>query len=241
MTRLLVSVRNREEAQIALAAGVDLIDVKEPNLGSLGAASATLGAQIVALVAGRTPVSAALGELLEFDGAGGWDEAGVDYAKFGLAGCADFSDWPLRWRTAWQTLRPTCGRIAVAYADWQAARAPHPQQVLEQASTAGCAGLLIDTFDKAAGSLFAQLSTEALQRLIEQARQAGLLLVLAGGLQGDDFRRACALQPDYVAVRGAVCQGGRSNSIDPQLVAELVDHAHHGGPRVNRGKLASAG
>ena len=39
MTGLLVSVRSASEARVALAAGVDVIDVKEPNRGSLGAAS----------------------------------------------------------------------------------------------------------------------------------------------------------------------------------------------------------
>ncbi len=38
MTRLLVSVRSAAEAEIALSAGADLIDVKEPSRGSLGAA-----------------------------------------------------------------------------------------------------------------------------------------------------------------------------------------------------------
>jgi uncharacterized protein (UPF0264 family) len=38
MTGLLVSVRDAAEAADALAGGADLIDVKEPNAGSLGAA-----------------------------------------------------------------------------------------------------------------------------------------------------------------------------------------------------------
>jgi uncharacterized protein (UPF0264 family) len=40
MSGLLVSVRNVEEAEAALAGGADLIDIKEPLHGSLGAASA---------------------------------------------------------------------------------------------------------------------------------------------------------------------------------------------------------
>ena len=51
MTKLLVSVRSVAEARIALAGGVDLIDVKEPRRGSLGAADAGIIAEIVAHVA----------------------------------------------------------------------------------------------------------------------------------------------------------------------------------------------
>ena len=39
MTGLLVSVRDSSEAQAALKGGVDLIDIKEPRAGALGAAS----------------------------------------------------------------------------------------------------------------------------------------------------------------------------------------------------------
>ena len=37
--RLLVSVRNAEEALMAVRGGADIIDVKEPSKGSLGRAS----------------------------------------------------------------------------------------------------------------------------------------------------------------------------------------------------------
>ena len=63
MMRLLVSVRDADEAKVALAAGVDLIDVKEPLRGALGAADAEQIAAVVREVNGRVPVSAALGEL----------------------------------------------------------------------------------------------------------------------------------------------------------------------------------
>ena len=53
MTRLLVSVRNVEEAQIAIAEGVDLIDVKEPSRGALGAADPVTLKAIARCVAGR--------------------------------------------------------------------------------------------------------------------------------------------------------------------------------------------
>ena len=36
MTQLLVSVKNSEEAMLVLAAGVDIIDLKDPSMGALG-------------------------------------------------------------------------------------------------------------------------------------------------------------------------------------------------------------
>jgi uncharacterized protein (UPF0264 family) len=63
--KLLVSVRSMEEAQAALEGGADLIDIKEPNRGPLGKARDSVIAAIVEVVAGRRPVSAAMGELCD--------------------------------------------------------------------------------------------------------------------------------------------------------------------------------
>jgi uncharacterized protein (UPF0264 family) len=68
MTRLLVSVRNAAEAAVALRAGADLIDIKEPAKGSLGAPTNQTVEEVVTTVAGAVPVSVALGELRDLCG-----------------------------------------------------------------------------------------------------------------------------------------------------------------------------
>src|SRR5262249_54204912 len=64
-TRLLVSVRSAAEAVSALDGGADIIDIKEPERGSLGRADNATMTAILDAVSGRKPVSAACGELLE--------------------------------------------------------------------------------------------------------------------------------------------------------------------------------
>jgi (5-formylfuran-3-yl)methyl phosphate synthase len=64
--QLLVSVRNAQEALQAADSGADIIDVKEPDFGSLGFAGAATIRDVVDAVAGRIPVSAALGECLDW-------------------------------------------------------------------------------------------------------------------------------------------------------------------------------
>ena len=101
MTGLLVSVRNAAEAEIALSAGVDLIDVKEPSRGSLGAADPAVWPDVCEVVGGRVPVSIALGELRDRehaeDAPPGLPSSGVAYAKLGLAGGSSQHDWMRRW------------------------------------------------------------------------------------------------------------------------------------------------
>src|SRR6476620_4190786 len=102
---LLVSVRSAVEALAALAGGADVIDVKEPSQGSLGAADDNTISAVVRAVAGRAPVSAALGELVDLIGSPNGEGArplvdGVSLFKTGLARCGSLSDWQTHWQRA---------------------------------------------------------------------------------------------------------------------------------------------
>ncbi len=119
MTALLVSVRSAAEALAALAGGAALIDAKEPARGSLGRAEDAIIRDIVIAVAGRTPVSAALGEWAE--DTDNVPDADLAYVKWGLAGCANRPSW----RDALSRLLDRQQRpqvVLTAYADWQCAR-----------------------------------------------------------------------------------------------------------------------
>ena len=89
MPKLLVSVRSAGEARSALAGGADLIDVKEPSRGPLGAADPAVIRDVIAAVDGRVPVSAAFGEWLAW--AGKKAPRGLHYAKWGLAQLTDLA------------------------------------------------------------------------------------------------------------------------------------------------------
>jgi uncharacterized protein (UPF0264 family) len=221
MTKLLVSVRNAEEALLACAGGADLIDVKEPTRGALGAADSNVIEAVVAAVAGRVPTSAALGELREGNQLPDALARSLSYVKFGLAGCAADASWSHRWQQAIALLPPGVLPVAVAYADWQAAAAPSPEDVLSAAREIHCGGLLIDTFDKTRGPLDQHLSVQRIGRLIDVAHAAGMIAVLAGGLRSEDLPNLLALEPDYIGVRGAVCRGSRTGVLEQARVTAL--------------------
>jgi uncharacterized protein (UPF0264 family) len=224
MTGLLVSVRDLAEARIALAAGVDLIDVKEPSRGSLGAASAEVWQSVARFVAGRRLVSLALGELAEgIDPTRLSSAAGASFAKVGLAGMRRELDWPQRWRSVVEDLPAGTRPVAVAYADWQAAGAPALDEVLTTGAAAGCPYLLVDTYDKSRGNLLAHLSASELHVLAAQARAAGVELVLAGSLDERAILKLLPLAPAYIAVRGAVCTGDRKGQIDETKIQRLQE------------------
>lgn len=229
--RLLVSVRNVTEARAAIVGGADVIDVKEPTAGALGRATTSVMQDIAGVVATSPgmPCSVALGELLDIQ-----TESkpivipeSVRWVKVGLSGCAQAPDWPRRWTDLRQRMNRNVGWIAVAYADAEAAQSPPLSVVLDAAVSTGCAGLLVDTFTKSAGSLLDYCALDELQDLIASAQQAGLIVALAGRVQMADLPALVALRPDLIAVRSAVCRyTDRLAAVDVDAVRAFRNAMH---------------
>jgi hypothetical protein len=229
---LLVSVRDAAEALTALEAGADVIDVKEPAKGSLGAADAATIESVVRTVAGRRPVTVALGELTDF-AAGGLISlakplvSGVSLFKIGLAGCGSDRIWQKRWSdvigevTSSRGIENSPRPVAVAYADWTVAASAEPIVVLQAAIELGCPALLIDTWRKNGNTLFDCWESGALKKFVEEVRRHSMRIVLAGSLRGDEIAWAASLGPDLVAVRGAACSAGRNSTVCGERVREL--------------------
>jgi (5-formylfuran-3-yl)methyl phosphate synthase len=222
-TGLLVSVRSAAEAIAALAGGAALIDVKEPDHGPLGRAPDAVIAEVVAMVAGRRPVSAALGELL--DDRGETLPAGLSFVKWGLAGAASTP-----WGTALEG-RCGCGPavVAVAYADWQCARAPSIDRVFAFAVERPGSVMLVDTHCKDVPTrggrrptLLDWLGIGEVVSLCAECRAAGVRIALAGSLGLTEIRLLSDARPDWFAVRGSVCNGGRGGCVDAAMVRELA-------------------
>jgi uncharacterized protein (UPF0264 family) len=225
LAQLLVSVRSADEARTALAGGASIIDVKEPNNGPLGMAPWLVWRDVQEVVATSAPISVALGELedwrapdREIPPPRAW--SGISYRKVALAGTD--TDWQDNWRAVRNRLgdesRPPW--IAVIYADWQAARAPEPESILEVAMRTDCVtGVLVDTWDK---SRPIDLG-ESLVLMSERVRRAGKLMAMAGGLNRRSIATLERIAPNIVAVRGAACEGGdRRLAIDLRRVADLA-------------------
>jgi len=235
---LLVSVRDALEAEIALRGGADWIDVKEPLHGPLGHAEPAAISQVVRAVDKRAPISVALGEVVDHVEASPGsilDNAAeaearrsidlprtVQLAKFGLAGCRSRSGWRETWARACGTLPAHVGSVAVCYADWRTADAPCPEDVAELARVSRCRAILVDTYDKSNGSLFDYWSPALLGSFLNQVRESGKLVVLGGSLSSTTLATAVALRPDFIAVRGAVCDGGRKGRVRLALVREMA-------------------
>ena len=225
--QLLVSVATPADACAAVEGGADIIDAKDPSSGALGAVTLERLREIFEAVAGRRPLTAALGEAedeaaLERD-ACAYAEAGATLVKIGLLGTTDMARGESLVAAAVRGVSGTAtGVVAVAYADAQAMAAPSPLSVIQVAARAGAHGVLIDTANKAGPGLLGVMSLEQLARWVAAGRTAGLQVAVAGKLTAADLAGVVDAGADIAGVRSAACAGGRDGRVSAELVRELV-------------------
>jgi uncharacterized protein (UPF0264 family) len=227
MTKFLVSVRSAEEAEVALEGGADVIDVKEPRKGALGAAAPEIWRAVRAVVGSKAATSVALGELINEAVESLVNQAaGFAFAKVGLGGCGGIANWQDRWRALAKRLPVGTLAVPVAYADCEAADSPPVSEVLLLAASLPAKLLLIDTFDKSNGRLMDCVSREELAEIVLLAAERDVKLALAGSLRADDIAMVLELAPTYIGVRGAACRVGRDGAIELARVKSLAEIVH---------------
>ncbi|MET3915732.1 uncharacterized protein (UPF0264 family) [Variovorax sp. OAS795] len=224
MTRMLVSVRSVDEALAAARGGADFIDLKEPGEGALGGLPvATIDAIVGALRAHgiALPVSATIGDLpmhaldrirAQVDAVGA---CGVDYVKVGIE----------RDPEAFAVLD------ALAACGWPVVPVFIADRGLDAALTAhACAldfpGIMVDTADKLAGSLFDAVPMAELHAFVAQVRASGRMAGAAGALRVAHMPLLRALAPDFAGFRSAVCVADRKTALCPERLAALAALLH---------------
>jgi uncharacterized protein (UPF0264 family) len=226
MTRLLASVTNAREAAMALAGGADIIDLKEPANGALGAVAPAVQQEIVQLLAHQRPVSATVGDLPMVaatlsQAIKATASTGVAIVKVGLPHLEQHRDClPALSANAARGVRI----VAVLFAELRPSL-----QLLDELASAGCYGVMLDTADKSAGTLRSFTDQRSLSSFVRHARGLGLLSGLAGSLTVADIEPLLDLNPDYLGFRGALCEAGTRTgrlSINAlSLVREAFDAA----------------
>ena len=245
---LLVSVRCPEEARLSLKHSIDVLDLKEPINGALGAVSATDVEKIVQLVTQvnleQPPrLSLAMGELADWDFER-WPSVLDRYplklirrfrfVKIGLAGAQQLTDWQETWSRLFAGLPESTQPVVVAYLDRLPEvlersssmkdggdRCPSIESLIEFAQTQRqVSTILLDTWCKQA-DLFAKINDQRLREIIAAANRAGLAVVVAGSVKIDSLERVIQAGASLVGVRGAVCAGDRSGQLCEQKLREF--------------------
>jgi len=198
MTGMLASVKNLVEAELVLNANVDIIDLKQPELGAL---PVELVAEIVAAINGRLPISATVGDLpmdadIIFNAVCDMAKTGVDFVKIGFF---PEGDW-LAIVQKLTDLTTNTRLIAVLFADTEPDFA-----IISELKKAGFAGVMLDTMHKKKGSLTQVMTNETIAEFVELAKTQTLICGLAGSLRLENIAELLPFDADYFGFRGALC------------------------------------
>ena len=219
---------NEKEALEAIAGGADIIDVKNPQEGALGANYPWVIKRIKEITPKNLEVSCTLGEVGNLPGsvslaALGAASLGVDYIKVGLYGIKTPREAIFllqNVRKAAKEFNPKI-KIAVAgYADAEKIGAINPLLIPEIAHKSQVDVAMIDTSVKDGKNLFDYLTHEQLKGFVDSAHGFGLKAALAGSLRKQDLPVVYGLGADIAGLRGAACTN--SNRVTGQITRKLV-------------------
>lgn len=247
--KLLISPTDEEEASEVIAGGADIVDVKNPKEGALGANFPWVIKRIKAITPPGVELSCALGDVSNHPGATalaalGAATTGVDYIKTGLQGVKTKEDAVYVMRKIAQAVRDHDSRIklvVVGYADAHRADSVNPMAVPEIALGAGLDVAMIDTAIKDGRNLFDWLKMDQLSTFVETSHKSDLTVALAGGLKKDDLPRVDTVGADIVGLRGAACtDNDRVNGrLKREFVRELAEAVRN--LETKRSKLTQVG
>ena len=219
--QLLVSPSSIDEARRSGAA--DIIDVKKPSEGSLGANYPWVIREIKTF--SKKPVSAAIGDF-DFKPGGasltayGAACAGADYIKIGLT-----FDGKEKARAVISAVVkavkdefPEKFVVIAAYSDFERMGSISPFDMAPIAAEEGADIVMVDTGIKDRQSTFAFMNEEALRSFTDKNTQLGLKTALAGALKFEDIDALKRINPDIIGVRGMVCGGDRNATVREDLI-----------------------
>lgn len=226
--KLLISPKNEAEALEAIAGGADIIDVKNPTEGPLGANFPWVIKRIRQITPANVEVSCTIGELPNLPGsislaALGAAATGVDYVKAGLYGLKTPEEATRLMRNivkAAKDYNPKVKVVAAGYADAARIRTVDPLLVPKIAEEAQADIAMLDTAIKDRKPLFNFLTETQLQRFVDETHGYGLKAAIAGSLHKEDLPVIHSLGADVAGVRGAACT--QSDRVNGQITSEKV-------------------
>jgi (5-formylfuran-3-yl)methyl phosphate synthase len=216
MVKLLISVKDVNEAKLAYEAGADFIDLKNPEKGALGHLCNTTTAEIVNILPSNVTISATVGDtfenvkqlvtLLE-------DKAklGVKILKLPVFDClineklkCHFSAIKQQYQVEFIAVFNACEAIDLTK--------------IKSLKSMGFYGAMLDTFDKSQ-TLIQTQTNHAITQFIQQCHQHNLVSGLAGALKSEMVDNLVTFNPNYLGFRSGVCaENMRKNKLLPEKV-----------------------
>lgn len=230
--RLFLSLQSVQEAMACapLAQNLDMVDVKEPDEGSLGAnypwvikyirEALPSGMRLSATLGGApckpgTMAQAALGAVV----------SGADCVQVGLSGVAtpeqaiELMHGVVRAVKDYDRDRTV---VAVGYADARRTGSVSPLSVPSVAHESGADGAMLNTAVSDGLALFDQISPFSCRDFVSECHGHGLFAAMTGPIQARDVPELAEIGTDMVGVPSAACAAGhRNDAVQPDRILAL--------------------
>ncbi|MHA1300729.1 MAG: (5-formylfuran-3-yl)methyl phosphate synthase [Candidatus Helarchaeota archaeon] len=229
--KLLVSPINIQEAQTSIAGGADIIDVKNPLEGSLGANFPWIITKIQKLVKEQgdgLEISATLGDFPNLPGTAslaalGLASCNVNYIKVGLKGPKSKDDaiyFMKQVKRAVSEFNEKIKVVVAGYADNKRFGTIDPNLIPEIAIESEVDVAMVDTGIKDGKNLFDFMSMSDLEKFVTIGKDNNIIIALAGSVKKEHFPKLKKLNPNIIGLRGAACE--KHDRVNGKIKLELV-------------------
>jgi len=231
--KFLISVVNKEEAFEAYRGGANILDIKNPKEGSIGANFAWIIKDIVNSFKGKVEISATIGDLTYLPGMAslacyGALNLDVDYIKAGfykltLNQARDLAKSLIKTIN----MKGNTKLVMVSFADYREFKGLSYWELLKVAKDYGFDGFLLDLKLKNEKCIFDYISKEEMMKIKEFCKENSIIFGLAGGLKFDNLKEVKEINPDVVGFRrGVLSKGKVDESLVKKIILDLLYYYH---------------
>ena len=221
MIKLLISVKNAQEALLAADAGADLIDLKDPEVGALGNLDAQQSLAIIRVLQDKCTVSATVGDTHQ-----DWptqlalihEKVSLGLSVIKLPVTPYFEEPQYLKSLAALVEQQQVKLIAVFFADETI-----DLQKIDTLVSAKFYGAMLDVKQKST-NLVASCGADSMASFVKLCKKHQLQVGLAGALRIEWLDKVIVHQPDYVGFRSGVCENDcRQHALMHEKVKEISD------------------
>ena len=216
-TKILVSIKSFNEAMLVLNKGIDIIDFKDPTLGSLGALPIDKIQSCLNIIPPNQLTSATIGDICDIEEIKKktlfLSKIEIDFIKIGFF----FDQKKLKNLFSLKKIVKNKKIIAVLFADKQPTI-----NFIKEIKKINFDGILIDTQNKENGNLRDCLTNNEIKNFVKLSKKENLTIGLAGSLTIDDIDPLRKIHPDYLGFRGALCNSNKRKSDISEILLNKV-------------------
>ena len=234
--KLLISPKNVTEAKITILSGVDYIDCKNPEEGSLGANFPWIITQMKELIPlnSHQKLSATIGDFPYLPGSAslaalGAAFSGADIIKVGLKGPKNLEEGIRMMKKVVKAVKDFNKEIkivAAGYADQKKLKKSlDPFLIPIIASESGSDIAMLDTYFKDGSNLFDFLNEDQLLEFNSLGKEHGVQVALAGNLRINNISQIKNVSPDIIGVRSIVCNN--YDRVNGEIQEKLIEELKH--------------